>query len=615
MSPSTPLEPMQYDRSPVNPSVDPNVISHGNNHPTSTGPPNTITLNTSQHAQASAAASGSATQGAGPPSRGSNSTGSQDEGIQCILSPVSGCPESFTSSHRCFRDFTSIKNHLNAHCTGQLSGAIPREFLRQYSYSVCNVCDKLIHTRYNGTCPRCRPSARTRVQMDAMRSRNSTLNNTGLINQHLPSAQTVSALPSLSEIHEHFVPTIRNIPMSLRRLWAQCLARALAQATWSNDVTAWTELQMLAKCTLCRPARGGKSHTSQRLAWTRNRLNRWLAGERAELWHDLPQYQRPRVKQYSNEANIKIRQDRCLSLASEGGFGNACKALVSPPPLLHTAETAERLKEKHPAATQPVDLSALGNPSNSLVPLADVDLVERSIQSFHRLSGGGPSGLRPIHLKNCLTTVHRDEVLERCTALVNLLAKGEAPNSLAPFLAGATLMALPKKDDGIRPVAVGEVLRRLTAKCLCSAYKEQASAFFFPLQIGVGHALGTEVGLETARQWGGRHKDNTSSVFAKIDFANAFNCVDRQAFLEQCRHHFPGMSQWAEWCYSSPSHLFFGNNIISSERGVQQGDPLGPFLFALALQPLLHRLNRGRSDQGLQLTYSYLDDLILAGEQ
>ena len=72
----------------------------------------------------------------------------------------------------------------------------------------------------------------------------------------------------------------------------------------------------------------------------------------------------------------------------------------------------------------------------------------------HRLSGGGPSGLRPIHINNCLSTEYRDEVLEHCTALINILAKGEAPITLAPFLAGATLTALPKKVIGVRPVAV-----------------------------------------------------------------------------------------------------------------------------------------------------------------
>ena len=38
-------------------------------------------------------------------------------------------------------------------------------------------------------------------------------------------------------------------------------------------------------------------------------------------------------------------------------------------------------------------------------------------------------------------------------------------------------------------------------------------------------------------------------------------------------------------------------------------------LFALALHPLLQEVNNGRSEGGLELNYSYLDDLILAGEE
>ena len=102
--------------------------------------------------------------------------------------------------------------------------------------------------------------------------------------------------------------------------------------------------------------------------------------------------------------------------------------------------------------------------------------------------------------------------------------------SLAPFLAGANLTALPKKDDGIRPVAVGEVWRRLTAKSLCNSFKEKSASFFSPHQIGVGQTLGTEIGLETARQWCSRNSDKPSSVFVKIDFANAFNCVETGLF-------------------------------------------------------------------------------------
>ena len=74
------------------------------------------------------------------------------------------------------------------------------------------------------------------------------------------------------------------------------------------------------------------------------------------------------------------------------------------------------------------------------------------------------------------------------------------------------------------------------------------------------------------------------------------------------------MSAWAEWCYTDPSHLFFGPGSISSESGVQQGDPLGPLLFSLALQPLIEQLQSSRAEGGLQLVFSYLDDCCLAGD-
>jgi hypothetical protein len=175
-------------------------------------------------------------------------------------------------------------------------------------------------------------------------------------------------------------------------------------------------------------------------------------------------------------------------------------------------------------------------------------------------------------------------------------------------------MALPKKDGTSRPIAVGEVFRRLAAKTLCAAFKEQACGYLWPLQIGVAQPLGTEVGLQVARQWCYRNRLSPNKVLLKLDFSNAFNTVDREQFLQQVRHHMPGLAPWADFCYSRPSKLVFGSRTISSESGVQQGDPLGPLLFAVALQPVLAELADSRAPGQLELAYSYLDDLCLAGD-
>ena len=219
-----------------------------------------------------------------------------------ILCPVVGCLEASISSNKHFRDFASIKGHLNDHCTGYLTGAVPISFLTSHGYTQCQICDKVIHKKFRRICPRCKPTAREQEQMNTLRNQINPQNNDSAAQQHSHQAEDNKALPSLSDIHEKFVPVLKNIPPKARRLWSQCLTKSIAQALWTNSVASWTELQMLPKRVLCRPSRGGGSHASKKLAWTMDRLQRWLSGERAELWHDLPKYKQPKPKNLSAES-------------------------------------------------------------------------------------------------------------------------------------------------------------------------------------------------------------------------------------------------------------------------------------------------------------------------
>ena len=66
----------------------------------------------------------------------------------------------------------------------------------------------------------------------------------------------------------------------------------------------------------------------------------------------------------------------------------------------------------------------------------------------------------------------------------------------------------------------------------------------------------------------------------------------------------PGLYSLLWQAYSSPTRLFFGDERFASETGIQQGDPIGPALFALSVD---------EAAQGVQSEFNvwYLDDSTL----
>ena len=68
----------------------------------------------------------------------------------------------------------------------------------------------------------------------------------------------------------------------------------------------------------------------------------------------------------------------------------------------------------------------------------------------------------------------------------------------------------------------------------------------------------------------------------------------------------PDIFPFVHAAYSPPSHLHWGNRLILLAEGVQQGHPLGPFLFCLILHKYCQCLSSA-------LSISYLDDVTIAG--
>lgn len=77
-------------------------------------------------------------------------------------------------------------------------------------------------------------------------------------------------------------------------------------------------------------------------------------------------------------------------------------------------------------------------------------------------------------------------LLSALASFVTLVLAGRTPPSIRPFFFGATLIALEKKDGGVRPIAVGCTLRRLAAKVASGRVLEDMAALLAPRQLGFG---------------------------------------------------------------------------------------------------------------------------------
>ncbi|XP_021991069.1 uncharacterized protein LOC110887808 [Helianthus annuus] len=190
------------------------------------------------------------------------------------------------------------------------------------------------------------------------------------------------------------------------------------------------------------------------------------------------------------------------------------------------------------------------------------------------------------------------------------MVRGKCPSCLAELMASAPLTPLLKTENGIRPIAVGTIWRRLISKVAMKGVGKEMIEYLNDFQFRVGVWGGVEAILHTVnRVLNERHIDGSLAMLT-IDFSNAFNQVDRSALLREVRMRCLSISLWVEFLYGQPARLYLRDGHIWSTTGVQQGDPLGPLLFALILHPLVHQI---RNKCKLLLHAWYLDDGTVIG--
>jgi len=150
-------------------------------------------------------------------------------------------------------------------------------------------------------------------------------------------------------------------------------------------------------------------------------------------------------------------------------------------------------------------------------------------------SAAGPSGLRPQDLPDCLNSAHsvaKKGLLEALLTLVTTVSAGRLHRRDTPYLCATRLIPLKKEDGGVRPIAFGDILRRLTAKWLLATSQEwSAPAALAPLQTAFANGSPCEVVAMGVQALAETLHGGTGWLLLRVDLRNAFNSLHRRAIL------------------------------------------------------------------------------------
>lgn len=397
-------------------------------------------------------------------------------------------------------------------------------------------------------------------------------------------------------------PTLRRCPKGARQNLASTLTNVINNCVRSKNEQSWNALLLFPYTALRLPEE------------SENVINlTTFVRQNIQLWNENKINVSPRTESKTKAFNTVNDNEKHFSKKVEakladGDVSGALRLIVSDDVIApNNQDTLDSLKQKHPIHPEPTNYPDHTIDIPQMIPIEEE--VSRAIMSFRKGSAGGLDSLRPQILKDLLHVQNGDagrKLLEAITALTTVILSGEVPSSICPYFYGASLTALMKKTGGIRPIAVGTTWRRLSAKIACRRVASVLSNLFLPNQLGVGIPNGAEAGAHAARiYYTSRH--NGVRVFLKIDVKNAFNEIRRDALLRKVKSTVPEIYKFVEQCYRLPTNVYYREHVISSQRGVHQGDPLGPALFCLVVQDIISSL------EDLDLNIWYLDDGTIAG--
>ena len=238
-------------------------------------------------------------------------------------------------------------------------------------------------------------------------------------------------------------------------------------------------------------------------------------------------------------------------------------------------DVIRQLREKHPDAQEAQLGSLLFGPIKDVPTTLFLEIDGEMVREAALRTKGsrGPCGVYGDGFRRILSCkAFKKSAKDLCDALA-LLARRLCTEyvhlSNIYALLSSRLIPLDKGEEAVRPIGVGEVLRRIIGKCVTRVIKTDVNKASGSLQVRVGLKSGNEAAIHTMRTI--FEADDTDALLL-IDASNAFNALDRSASLHNIRVLCHPMAICDITTYRQPARLFvIGGQELESAKAPHKG--------------------------------------------
>ncbi|KAL9959428.1 hypothetical protein ACROYT_G032751 [Oculina patagonica] len=243
-------------------------------------------------------------------------------------------------------------------------------------------------------------------------------------------------------------------------------------------------------------------------------------------------------------------------------------------------DVMRQLMEKHPEAQEARLGSLLFGPVEDIPDTVFLEIDGEVVRdaALRTKGSGGPSGVDANGFRRLLACKSfKKSGTDLCNAVAvmarRLCTEYVDPISIEAVLSNR-LIPLDKGEGAVRPIGVGEVLRRIIGKCVTKVIKSDVIEASGSLQVCAGLKSGNEAAIHAMRNI--YEADETDAVLL-IDASNAFNALNRSAALHNIRVLCPTVAIYAINTYRQPARLFVlgGQELRSAEGHKHLGAVLG----------------------------------------